>query len=121
MSEDQLYELARKRIDRRNRRGILLGVDFFAFLIYVGAFVSLYNVIPHGLGVFIALAWFGVLAFHVIFLSVTQNRDEAIEQEVAKLREQVWEKPKRLDLDDNDGELIDFPETSSEKSRKSRG
>jgi len=106
MYEDQLYELARKRIDRRNRRWILLGVNFFAFMVYIGIIVMLYssNVIPRSLGAFGALVWLGVLAMHVFILSATQNRDEAIESEVAKLRDLVYEKPKRLELTD-DGEL----------------
>ncbi|MFN8449628.1 MAG: hypothetical protein U0521_13845 [Anaerolineae bacterium] len=35
-----------------------------------------------------------------------QNRSGEIEREVARLREAVYEKPKRLELDE-DGELID--------------
>ncbi|HVU09670.1 MAG TPA: hypothetical protein VHD90_00275 [Phototrophicaceae bacterium] len=117
MSEDQLYELARKRIDRRNRRVLLLGVNIFAFLIYVGAFVAFYHDVSHQLALFGIMLWFGVLVFHVIALGVTQSRDQDIEREIAKLREQVYEKPKRLDLDDADGELIDFPAQAGEARR----
>ena len=106
MSEDQLYEIARKRIDRRNRRWLLLGVNFFFFLMYVGAFTA-YQGIPRNVGAFFALAWMGVLVLHVFYLNVTQNRDEAIDGEVAKLREAIYEKPKRLGLTD-DGELTDI-------------
>ena len=90
MSEDQLYEIARKRIDRRNRRWLLLGVNFFFFLMYVGAFTA-YSGIPRNIGAFFALAWMGVLVLHVFYLNVTQNRDEAIDGEVAKLREAIYE------------------------------
>ena len=40
MSEDQLYEIARKRIDRKNRRWLLLGDGFFPFMLYIGAFTA---------------------------------------------------------------------------------
>ena len=66
MPDEELYEIARSRIDRRNRRWLLLGADIFAFMLYVGAFVSLCGVIPRGLGVFIAVAWVGVLVLHVL-------------------------------------------------------
>lgn len=110
MSEDQLYELARKRIDKRNRRWLLLGVNFFFFLMYVGAFTA-YQGIPRNVGSFVALAWMGLLVLHVFYLNITQNRDEAIDSEVAKLRDAVYEKPKRdkprLGLSD-DGELTEI-------------
>ncbi|MBI1256324.1 MAG: hypothetical protein GC204_02530 [Chloroflexi bacterium] len=106
MSEDQLYEIARKRIDRRNRRWLLLGVNFFFFLMYLGVFTA-YSGIPRNVGAFFALAWMGVLVLHVFYLNITQNRDEAIDGEVAKLREAIYEKPKRLGLTD-DGELTDI-------------
>jgi len=108
MSEDQLYELARKRIDKRNRRWLLLGVNFFCFLLYIGV-MSTFSGFPRNVGVFFALAWLGFLVLHVFYLNVTQNRDEAIDSEVAKLRDAIYakEKPKRLELTD-DGELTEI-------------
>ena len=106
MSEDQLYELARKRIDKRNRRWLLLGVNFFFFLMYVGAFTA-YQGIPRNVGAFFALVWLGFLVLHVFYLNITQNRDEAINIEVAKLRDTIYEKSKRIELTD-DGELTDI-------------
>ena len=117
MSEDQLYELARKRIDRKNRRWMLLGVNFLLFLLYIGAFAA-FKGIPQNVGVFMAMAWLGVLVLHVFVVNVTQNRDEAIDGEVAKLREALaYEKPKRLELTD-DGELSEFIEEPSEQSKR---
>ena len=114
MSEDQLYELARRRIDRKNRRWIFWGVDFLMFLIFVGAFVS-FSGIPRNVGAFMALAWFGVLVLHAVTISMTQNREEDIASEVAKLRQAVeYEKPKRLELTD-DGELSESIEVPRQK------
>ena len=106
MKNDEFYELARQRIDRRNRRLFFLGADVLAFFIYLAAFVALYNTIPRGVGVFIAIVWMGILAFHGMVIGAMQNRSGEIEREVARLREAVYEKPKRLELDE-DGELID--------------
>jgi hypothetical protein len=110
MSEDQLYELARKRIDKRNRRWLLLGVNFFLFMLYIGAFTAISG-IPRNVGAFVALAWMGVLVLHIFVTNMAINRDEAIDSEVAKLREAIYEKPKRdssrLGLTD-DGELTDI-------------
>jgi hypothetical protein len=118
MSEDQLYELARKRIDRKNRRWMLLGVNFFMFLLYVGAFTA-FSGIPRNVGAFVALAWMGVLVLHVFMVNITQNRDEAIDSEIAKLREAVeYEKPKRLELSD-DGEFTESLEEPPAQIKRS--
>ena len=106
MSEDQLYEVAQKRIDRKNRRWLSLGVDFLLFMLYIGAF-TMFTGIPRNVGAFFALAWMGVLVLHVFVVNIANNRDEAIDSEVAKLRDAIYEKPKRLGLSD-DGELTDI-------------
>jgi hypothetical protein len=117
MSEDQFYELARQRIDRKNRRWILWGVDFLVFLIFIGAMVS-FRDIPHNVGTFIVMAWFGVLVLHGVIISMTQNREADIASEVAKLRQaaDVYEKPKRLELSD-DGELSESIEVPNPRLR----
>ncbi|MFN8565252.1 MAG: hypothetical protein U0703_27330 [Anaerolineae bacterium] len=46
------------------------------------------------------------LGIHGMVVGAMQNRSGEIEREVARLREAVYEKPKRLELDE-DGELID--------------
>src|SRR3954447_14672623 len=106
MSEDQLYEVAQKRIDRKNRRWLSLGVDFLLFMLYIGAF-TMFTGIPRNVGAFMALAWMGGLVMHVFIVNIWNNRDEAIDGEVAKLRDAIYEKPKRLELND-DGELTDI-------------
>lgn len=105
MSEEQLYELARQRVNRNTRRILLLGVNFFSFLLFVAAFAGL-GIVPSNVGKFLAIVWMGALMLHVILIGVMEYRKEAIESEVAKLRDLVYEKPKRLELGE-DGELID--------------
>jgi len=121
MSDDQLYELARKRIDRRNRRWLLWGANLVAWLIFI-ALISITNSpIPEDLGKFIAIAWGGLFMLHGITLGVTQNRDQQVEKEVERLRLAVYdEKPKRLELGE-DGELIDddaYEYLSADKRRQ---
>ena len=99
MSEERLYEMARQRIDRKNRRWIFWGVDFLMFLIFVGAFTA-FSGIPRNVGEFILRAWFGVLVLHTTALVMTQDQEENIESEVAKLRNAVdsTQKPKRREF-----------------------
>lgn len=118
MNEDELYKLAQNRIDRRNRRWILWGVNIAAFLIYFGAFVALGGVIPLGIGLFIAIVWGGLLVLHGVILGVSQTRDEDIEKETIRLREATYEKPKRLELNE-DGELVDGMNESSDQNTDS--
>jgi hypothetical protein len=106
MSEDQLYQLARQRVNRRSRRFLLLGVNFFAFLLFVAAYAGL-GIVPSNVGRFITITWMGVFVLHVILLGVMQYRKEAIEGEVENLRREIYgDKPKRVDLTE-DGELVE--------------
>lgn len=113
MHDDELYELARQRVNQRNRRMIGLGVNVFAMFVYLGIFSAFGSVIPRGIGALIAITWIGAVAFHAMLLSITQNRADSIDREVERLRQQVYdEKPKResesrLELTD-DGELVAF-------------
>jgi hypothetical protein len=113
MSDDPLYDLARKRIDQRNRRWMLWGANLLAWLIYMGAFIALPGALPVGFGLMILVVWAGILILHGVILGVMQGRDEEIEREVERLRRAVYdEKPKRLELSE-DGELIDPDEPSA--------
>ncbi len=102
MSEDQLYEVARQRIDRRNRRRKLWILDL-GVLIFTLALVA----VTEGATAALFLAWAGVFTVHTLLLTTTNSRDRDIEREVARLRSAVYEKPKRLELDE-DGELVEF-------------
>lgn len=121
MSDEELYQLAQKRIDRNTQRILLLGVNFFAFLLFVAAFAGL-GIVPSNVGKFVAIAWMGVIILHVILLFVMQYRKEAIEGEVENLRREIYgEKPKRLELGE-DGELVDVHfEADLEPTHKRRG
>ncbi len=106
MRDEQLYELARQRVDRGIQRFLLLGINFFAFLLFVAAFAGL-GIVSSSAGKFIVVAWMAVLILHVVLLFAIQYRKEAIEGEVENLRQEIYdEKPKRLMLDE-DGELAD--------------
>jgi hypothetical protein len=120
MSEDELYRLAQKRIDRSTRRFLLLGINFFAFLLFVAAFAGL-GIVPSNVGKFVSIAWMGVIMLHVILMGVMQYRKEAIESEVENLRRKIYgEKPKRLDLTE-DGELVEDFDAEDERAYQQRG
>jgi hypothetical protein len=121
MNEDQLYALARKRINQKHRRWLLWGIHLFAFLMYVGA-ATAYTGVHQGMLEFVVRAWFGVLVLHTLAIVMTQDRDLEIEQEVVKLRsgmDSLYEKPKRFELsDDGELEIMEAPyETASKRSR----
>jgi hypothetical protein len=105
MSEQELYELARKRIDRRNRRWTLWSINLGGLILSLAVRILLGS----DPAATFFMAWAGVFTLHTILLGLAESRDEDdedIEQEVAKLRDTVYEKPKRLELDE-DGELVD--------------
>jgi hypothetical protein len=108
MSNQELYEIARRRIDRRNRRWTLWAVDLAGLIISVAALIFLSNTAYVTLAAAFMMAWAGIFVLHTIVASTAHSRDEDIEKEIAKLREAdlAYEKPKRLHLTE-DGELAE--------------
>ncbi|MFN8371937.1 MAG: hypothetical protein U0694_03555 [Anaerolineae bacterium] len=103
MSNDELYEVARERIDRRNRRK-LRGLDLVELIIYLGFFMLMTSTGGFSpLILFGFLAWIGVFTLHCILLGAANSRDSDIEVDAAKLRAVGGsEKPKRLEPDADD-------------------
>ncbi len=121
MSESELYQIARQRIDQRNRRWTFWAVDL-AVLIMTLAAVALTDGSPIFAAIF--LGWGGIFTLHTILLSMAQSRTSSIEREVARLRaaatdEGFYEKPKRVGLSE-DGELIPSDEWEDELSHAQR-
>jgi hypothetical protein len=119
MSEQELYEIARKRVLRRNRRWMFWTLDLFVLII---ALVAL--IVSGGNILFVAgfLTWGAIFTTHTIILGFTESTDESIENEVVKLRkayEREYEKPKRLELGE-DGELTDVDEREQDDAERSR-
>jgi len=117
MSEQELYEIARQRIDRRNRRWTLWAVNLAGMILSLAALILLGETEYAEVSVAVFMAWIGVFVFHTIMLAMAETREKDIEGEVAKLREAVYEKPKRLELSD-DGELVEIPD--EEETQASR-
>jgi hypothetical protein len=119
MSQQELYEIASKRIDRRNRRWTLwafnLGVMILAVAGIIFAGDSVYSDYATGF----MMLWAAVFVTHTIVLGMTESRDGDIEKEIAKLQDYAYEKPKRLELSD-DGELLDYSEWQEEDAKHSR-
>jgi hypothetical protein len=106
MSEQELYEVARQRIDRRNRRWIWWSVDLAGLLACIGLFIVLADTPAMSLALFVMLTWIGVFVLHTIIAGLSESRDEDIAGEIAKLRDADFEKPKRVEVGD-DGELVE--------------
>jgi hypothetical protein len=106
MSEQELYQIARQRIDKRNRRWIFWGVDLAGLTVALGALILSGETGSATIPAAIFLAWGGIFTLHTIVAWMAQSRDEDIEGEVAKLRDAVYEKPKRLEVGE-DGELVE--------------
>jgi hypothetical protein len=113
MSEQELYEIARQRVDQRRRRWTLWSIDLAGLIASLGIVALLADSVFVNLAVFLFFAWGGVFTLHTIVLATSESRDKDIEKEVAKLRAAVnYEKPKRLELD-GDGELVEAEENGS--------
>jgi hypothetical protein len=110
MSNQELYDIARQRVDRRNRRWTLWAINLGVLILSVALVV--YNsetpYVQNNVGFMLVCA--AVFVTHTIILGMTSSRDEDIEKEVEKLRDAVsaasYEKPKRMELTD-DGEIVD--------------
>lgn len=106
MSDQELYEIARQRIDQRNRRWTLWAVNLAGLILSLAALILLGETEYATIGAGVFMAWIGVFVLHTILAALSETREKDIEGEVAKLREAVYEKPKRLELSD-DGELVE--------------
>jgi hypothetical protein len=120
MSNDDLYEIASKRIDRRNRSLTILGIHIAALVAYVGLFIVLAQTEYAALAVGVLVAWGGLFVLHCIQFGMSWSRDDDISGEVAKLRRAAAayesEKPKRIAVGE-DGELVDFNEEEARQQR----
>src|SRR5262249_30137735 len=119
MSEQEIYEIARRRIDKRNRRWTLWGIDLAGLVLTLSALIALGDTVYADFAAAIFMAWAGVFVLHTIVAALGHSRENDIENEVAKLREATYEKPKRLELTE-DGELIDLDDGEGEPAKVKR-
>lgn len=121
MSEQEFYEIARRRIDQRNRRWTIWGIDLAGLIIMVAALILLGDTAYATIAAAVFMAWAGAFTFHTIVAAMAQSRESDIEGEVAKLRAAVlvYEKPKRLALDE-DGELVEHDDWEVEEGQGSK-
>ena len=121
MSDQELYEIAHQRIDRRNRRWTLWGFDLAGLILSVAAMILLIDTPYFMISVAVMIAWAGVFVLHTLVAAMAHSRDEDIQKEVAKLREAsldaAYEKPKRLRLTE-DGELMDDADWEHEEAER---
>jgi hypothetical protein len=113
MSEQEIYEIARQRIDRRNRRWTIWSVNLAGLILSLAALILLGKTAYVDTAAAVFMAWAGFFTFHTIMAAMAQSREQDIEGEVAKLREAIYEKPKRLELGE-DGELVEYDDWEPE-------
>lgn len=115
-----LYEIAQQRVNRRNRRWILWGLDLTLLIFTLAGLIFLGDSVHATLAAALFFGWGGIFVFHSLLLAMAESRERDIEKEVARLRSaygtaaETYSKPKRLELAD-DGELIaaDVPHDSN--------
>ena len=120
MSNQELYEIARQRIDHRNRRWTLWAVDLAVLIATVGVMILLVDTPYQMISLAVMIAWAGVFTLHTIVAAMAHSRSDDIEKEVSKLREampEAYEKPKRLHLTD-DGEITDEDDWAYEEDER---
>ena len=122
MSEQEIYEIARQRIDRRNRRWSIWSVNLGVLILTLAALILTGSTTAAA----VFMAWAAVFTVHTIIAGLAESREGSIENEVAKLRSLVaatdrYEKPKnRLTLTD-DGEVLESEETNEAQRVRVRG
>jgi hypothetical protein len=113
MSEDQLYEVARKRVQQRNRRWMLWSIDLGVLILLLANLILMGSTFA----VALFLGWGAIFVTHTIIAGFAESTQGSIDNEVAKLRAGLqYEKPKRLELG-ADGELTEI-DASDEPSRQ---
>jgi hypothetical protein len=119
MSETELYEIARGRIDRRNRRWTYWTIDLAGLVLSLAALILLSKSPYVTIAAAVFLGWGGVFTLHTILAALAHNRDEDIDKEIDKLRGAVYEKLKRTEIGE-DGELVeqDLWETETEREQR---
>ena len=120
MADQELYEIAQQRIDRRNRRWTLWAFDLAVLIAAVAVMIFLVDTPYQMISLAVMIAWAGVFTLHTIVAAMAQSRSDDIEKEVSKLREAMpaaYEKPKRLHLTD-DGEITDDADWAYEEDER---
>jgi hypothetical protein len=120
MSDDQLYEIARRRVQQRNRRWSLWALNLGVLILTLAGMILMGSEVT----VAIFLAWTAIFVVHTIILGFAESSASSIENEVAKLRKAAsidsYEKPKhRLELTD-DGELTEMIEERGDANAAQR-
>lgn len=117
MEHQDLYELVEKRVDQRNRRRLLWAMDLAGLVMALALLAGIGERGYASLAAGLFLAWGGVFTLHTIWLWMAETRTHDIDKEVAKLRQAMYEKPKRLELSD-EGELVDLTDTAVEDQQR---
>lgn len=120
MSEQELYEIASKRVDQRTRRWTLWAVNLMVLVLLLAGMVMMGDTAFATLATAVFLAWGGIFTFHTIVAGFAEARQGEIDSLMDKLRAARtadYEKPKRLELSE-DGELVEPEEVEHEVRRQ---
>jgi len=118
MSEQEIVE---RHIDQRNRRRLLWAIDLAGLVLALAALILLSsragNSVYGDWAAAVFIGWGGVFTLHSIVLWLAETRQNDIENEVTRLRQIDYEKPKRLELSE-DGEPVDPHELEIENEQR---
>ena len=123
MSDQELYEIARERVNRRTRRWTLWAINLGVLIFTVAAVVFLSDSYYQTYAIAGMLAWAAVFVAHTIIAAMLESSEGDIENAFAKLKAaaqaSAYEKPKRLHLTD-DGEITDDGYDEDEEAEQRR-
>ncbi|GEM_PF-2024446 len=121
LSIEDIYDIAEKRINRRDRLRMFWAADLTVMILVLAAMIALSNTAASELAVVLFFVWGAIFTFHTIGFGLGENRQSDIDSEVAKLLAAVerYEKPKRLALSD-EGELVDSASLTQDEVRRQK-
>lgn len=121
MTNQELYEIARAKIEQSKRRWSLWAFNLGFLILAVAGVVLASDTVYQTLAVALMLAIAAVFVPHTIIAVMAESEQEDIEKEVERLREAVYEyeKPKRLHLS-NDGELAEANPWEDEQAKRTK-
>lgn len=118
---DDVYEVIRKRVERRFKRRGDFALHLVFFLLASLAFWFLIPM-PKTAALWLSAAWGLVVVMHLVRLLFDEAQERAIDREVARVQGRDAEKPKREHLElGEDGELVEIVDDRDDQRRYSQG
>jgi hypothetical protein len=108
MTDHDLYALAEARMNARMQRWRRWSYTLVATVATVALMILLRDTRYDTVGLAILIVMGGIFTGHTVLTGMAESNAGNLDREVARLRDKLYEKPKRLELAD-DGELSEVP------------